>query len=546
MSKSISRAVMTAALSLSLASAPLLGMIATAGAAQAASSQSTQRAAPAPSAPKSTAQPVQKMTPSAPVVIRTPAPAPAPTPAPVLGAGGPSLTKPNTVAPIQAAPLQVAPAPLKQPSAPALVAPAPVAPTAPAVVNGYAKPVTPMVPAAPAVPVAKDLPATTPPVQSAQPNNGSPALPALPAAPVVVNGYAKPVAPAVPTPPAAPAANQNLPTAPVAVPLATVPPTVPPAGAPAAAPAAAGKPAADPRIGQGAPALPATPSAPAVVNGYAKPVLPGALPTTPQAVTPKPVAPAPAPAATSKSDQNIGAQSSAAGLAALRVKEAAKFERAAPVVGTVSTGPTAPGQSAAGMKAANAVAPGTAGTAPIKIERIKPPKLNAPITAYNNYDSYYSNRDRFYSSRNWTPPSYVYRSYDHFGAFDAMAFWFALDAINDANQRAFLYNQMNSTAYQQWRAEADRLAASDYELRAKLDRLEAENIRLRSQGQVQDETYLPPGVDASVMLAADAVVEIPQTPEAAPVTKSGGSLWLYLIIGAGLLGGVGFLVFRRR
>ena len=223
------------------------------------------------------------------------------------------------------------------------------------------------------------------------------------------------------------------------------------------------------------------------------------------------------PAAQSASDIKASQQASAAALSQMRAAEKAKFQRQAQ-------------PAAAGSQSG------------ITVQRVSPPPSIKPGKTYRDYDSYYRNRDTYYRSRGWTPPAYIYRSYDRFDSMDALAFWFALDAATDAAQMAFLYNQMGTPAYQQWRAEADRLAAEDAQLKAKLDRLEAENARLRSQNVAQDPAYLPPGVNPETVLAAEAVVE----EQPAGAAEEGGFPWFYTLLGLAIAGGLAVFVIRPR
>lgn len=121
----------------------------------------------------------------------------------------------------------------------------------------------------------------------------------------------------------------------------------------------------------------------------------------------------------------------------------------------------------------------------------------------NNRSTYYQRRGSYYNS--WDTPSYSYNSYSSFGVWDSMALWFMLDHINDQNQMRLYYNHMNSPGMQEWRREADRLAADNADLRRKLNALDAEQNKLAATGMKRDESYVPEGVDADLLLASEVL-----------------------------------------
>lgn len=114
---------------------------------------------------------------------------------------------------------------------------------------------------------------------------------------------------------------------------------------------------------------------------------------------------------------------------------------------------------------------------------------------------YYQRRDTFYDNRGWDAPSYVYAGAPSYGAFDALFLYMMLDNINDNNYAQWAASNRNDPGFEQWRAEAERKAAENEELRSKLnvlDRQLAANQSV-SPGSVTEI----PGVPADVMVAAD-------------------------------------------
>ena len=153
---------------------------------------------------------------------------------------------------------------------------------------------------------------------------------------------------------------------------------------------------------------------------------------------------------------------------------------------------------------------------------------------YSSYDSWYSSRSAWYGGIGWGPPVYVYRSYPSFGMWDAMFLWFMLDSVSNASHAAWFYDHQNDPGYQDWRREADRLAADDADLKQKLADLDARTQTL--EGQPRDPNYLPSDVKPDLVLASDHAVAAPP--------PSSGHPTLYFLLGMLILGG-GLMLFRR-
>lgn len=145
----------------------------------------------------------------------------------------------------------------------------------------------------------------------------------------------------------------------------------------------------------------------------------------------------------------------------------------------------------------------------------------------------------------WNPPGWAARSAPRFGLWNGLFLWFLLDNLTRPGYADWFHNHQNDPGYQQWRAEADRRAQDDADLKRRLDDLDG---RLRAQqDQPRDPNYLPPGVpkevaqgDASSRTTADA-------DRAAPDGSGGFGMGTLLIVV--LLGGAGVvavMVLRRR
>ncbi|KJB91552.1 DUF2491 family protein [Skermanella aerolata] len=120
--------------------------------------------------------------------------------------------------------------------------------------------------------------------------------------------------------------------------------------------------------------------------------------------------------------------------------------------------------------------------------------------------STYGNRgyaDRGFSgwsgSRGWSVPSYAYRSAPRFGIWDGLFLWFLLDNLTRPGYGDFFHHHQNDPGYQQWRTEADRLAADNADLRQKLAALDGKLAE--EKDQPRDPEYLPPDTPREVAVA---------------------------------------------
>lgn len=102
--------------------------------------------------------------------------------------------------------------------------------------------------------------------------------------------------------------------------------------------------------------------------------------------------------------------------------------------------------------------------------------------------------------RRWTPPPYAYDSPRRFGALDAMALWFMLDTLSRPSSGTFFRQHQDDPGYRQWRAEADRQAKDDPELRSKLNALD------HRLSQPAAPPFAFPWVTAGVLLGVLAVL----------------------------------------
>ncbi len=119
-----------------------------------------------------------------------------------------------------------------------------------------------------------------------------------------------------------------------------------------------------------------------------------------------------------------------------------------------------------------------------------------------DYNDHYTRRNGYYHGMGWSMPSYGYLSRPGFGMWDVMFWWMILDHVGNRNYAATAYHHSNDPGYKEWRAEAERLAEDNAQIREKLKKLDQETASMRTP---RDPGYLPSGVPAEVALAADVM-----------------------------------------
>ncbi len=144
----------------------------------------------------------------------------------------------------------------------------------------------------------------------------------------------------------------------------------------------------------------------------------------------------------------------------------------------------------------------------------------------------------WYSDRGWSPGGFPGMGQRSFGLWDGVFLWFLLNNLGRPGATDFFHNHQDDPGYRDWRAEAERQAQNNAELRQRLDELDR---RLAErQDQPRDPNYLPPDVPPEIAMAPRADARTPATGE-----QGGGTsplLWLLVLGGGAFL----FLAWRRR
>jgi hypothetical protein len=151
-------------------------------------------------------------------------------------------------------------------------------------------------------------------------------------------------------------------------------------------------------------------------------------------------------------------------------------------------------------------------------------------------------RQGWFSDRGYAPPpaGYFGGGARSFGVWDGLLLWTLFNNLGRSGSTDWFHNHQDDPGVQQWRAEAERLARDNADVRRKLDDLD--RSLTEKQGDAKDPTYLPPDIPPG--LAAAPAPE--RTPSVAANDNSGRGMslvWPVLLVGAG---GLGYLAWRRR
>jgi hypothetical protein len=150
-----------------------------------------------------------------------------------------------------------------------------------------------------------------------------------------------------------------------------------------------------------------------------------------------------------------------------------------------------------------------------------------------------ADRPSWFSQRGWTNPGAMFGPPRSFGIWDGLFLWALVSNLSRPAAADFFHNRQNDPGYQEWRAEADRLAVENADLRGKLAELDRQ-LAARA-GTPIDPDFLPAEIPPEVALAMPISS---RTPSVAANDNEDGSAWLWIaLIAAG--GVAGWAVWQR-
>jgi uncharacterized protein DUF2491 len=169
----------------------------------------------------------------------------------------------------------------------------------------------------------------------------------------------------------------------------------------------------------------------------------------------------------------------------------------------------------------------------------------APYPSYQSPPRQYGpsgppDRSAWLNQRGWSsPPQTYYGGNRNFGLWSGLFLGAMLSNLGRPGSVDFFHNNQNDPGYQQWRAEADRQAQDNADLRQKLDELDRQLAD--KEGQPRNPGALPADVPPEIAKATpNRTPDVPDVPE-----EAGGSGWVWIVVLAGGCG-IAYLAWRRR
>jgi hypothetical protein len=145
------------------------------------------------------------------------------------------------------------------------------------------------------------------------------------------------------------------------------------------------------------------------------------------------------------------------------------------------------------------------------------------------------NRPAWFNDRGWSaPPSTYFGGNRSFGVWDGVFLGALLSTLGRSSAGDFFHNNQNDPGYRQWRAEADRQAQDNADLRQKLAELDRQLAE--REGQPREQGAVPNDIPAEIAKAP---------PSRTPGVSEGGSGWVWVVLLAGGAG-IAYLAWRRR
>ena len=141
-------------------------------------------------------------------------------------------------------------------------------------------------------------------------------------------------------------------------------------------------------------------------------------------------------------------------------------------------------------------------------------------------------RQDWLGQRGYPAPAYAFGGQRQFGIWDGVFLWAMLSNLNRSSSSDWFHNHEDDPGYRQWRAEADRQAQTNDEVRQHLAQLD-QTLSSR-QAEPKDPNYLPPDVPAAVAQAPGAAnIRTPSSIAANDNMPSSGHAWVWIVVFAG-------------
>lgn len=156
----------------------------------------------------------------------------------------------------------------------------------------------------------------------------------------------------------------------------------------------------------------------------------------------------------------------------------------------------------------------------------------------------------WYRDRGWSPGGLaggILGGRRGFGVWDGLFLWFLLDNLSRPGSTDFFRNHRDDPGVREFRAEADRLARDNADLRGKLEQLD--RAAAAQPNAPRDPNYLPPDVTPEIATAPRGDARTPTTGKPTTGTpgaaEEAGSGWLvFVLLGGGAV--LLFVLWRRR
>lgn len=181
---------------------------------------------------------------------------------------------------------------------------------------------------------------------------------------------------------------------------------------------------------------------------------------------------------------------------------------------------------------------------------------------YNySYNDVYTRRNAYYGGMGYVAPSYIGYTSPSYGMFSTLFMLSALQNLQAQQNAMFYYNHWNTPSMMAYRQDMQIAAQNDAQAAQRLKELEARVAQLeREKGGVRDTTYMPAGVDSTVVLSNEALgvkdkteedrikaeEELRERQEQERKNQSSGKGYIWFLVIGGGLGTWWFLRRRKR